>query len=371
MILLDITNNIKGELTNSSSSILSKDNKTFIIKFVNNYDNVKTTNEIVTKTVLQNQTVELSCTVIKFIGSGSYGKVYKIKIGNKYYALKISENEKPYNFKMRYDSLKNIEQLKKYIINIYVAGNIKCGKYSYFSIMEYGGQSLKSKIPFSSVDEVEFITRQLYNIVYLCAKHRICLTDFKLNNIVIDKDNLRLKLIDLYMDCQSYNPCRNCKIVKTYSTLEIDKIRNILDDDDYYHTYHFIPLAIGLMDLLCKKSASQIILNIANYFDIDLGLKQMIPLIQISCYNNIHDSNKKIKEYEKVYHQKKKLEKKYEFLKDDEFYKSFISSIEVRDSYKNKISSNKLRSIIHYLFSAYPDDRSLEPLKNLLTDISL
>lgn len=369
MYLLDITNNIKGELGNISSSSSSV-NKGLVLRFTNNYDNInKTSNEIITGSIEKGQTIELNCVIIKFLGSGSYGKVYQIKIKNKYYALKISENEKPHNFKMRYDSLMSIETIKKYIIGIYLVGTIKCGKYSYYSIMEYGGQSLKSKIPFGSVEEVEFIARQLYNIVYLCAKHRICLTDFKLNNIVCDKENLRLKLIDLYMECKSYNPCRDCRIVKTYSTLEIDKIRNILDDDDYYHTYHFIPLGIGLIDLLCKKSASQIIFNISNHFDVDLGVKQMIPLIQICCYNNMHDSNRKIKEYEPVYQQKKKLEKKYNFLENDEFYKLFMNSIEVRDIYKNKISSSKLRNIILSLFSACPTDRSLEPLKNLLSNL--
>ena len=369
MILLDLYNNIKGELTSTSSSA-STVNKWFVLKFINNNDGFKMTNEIITKPLEHGQTIEVNCQVIKFLGSGSYGKVYKIKIGNKFYALKVSENEKPSNFYMRYQSLKNIEQLKKYIINVFVAGSLKCGKFHYFSIMEYGGQSLKSRIPFSSGDELEFVLRQLYNIVYLCVKHRICLTDFKLNNIVVDKENLRLKLIDLYMECKTYSPCKDCRIVKTYSTLEIDKIKNILDDDDYSHTYLFIPLAFGLIDLCCKKSASNIFMNVANYYDIDLGVKQMIPLIQVSCYNNIHKSNKKIKEYDAVYQHKKKLEKKYPYLEDEDFYKTFMSGIEVRDSYKNKISSNKLRTIIHSLFSAYPDDRSLEPFKNLLSNMS-
>ena len=369
MILLDITNNIKNNLISTSSSN-DLEIKSFVLKFTNNYGSFGGINEIVTKPVEKNQSIELECSVIKFLGSGSYGKVYKIKIGNRYYALKISENEKPNNFKMRYESLKNIEPLKKYVINIYVAGNIKCGKYHYFSIMEYGGKSLKSKIPFDSDEELEFVMRQLYNIVYLCIKHRICLTDFKLNNIVIDNNNLRLKLIDLYMECKSYNPCRDCRIVKTYSTLEIDKIKNILDDEEYSHMYLSVPLAFGLIDLSCKKSASQIITNVANHYDIDLGVKQMIPLIQVSCYNNMHESNKKIKEYVAVYQHKKKLEGKFPILKNNEFYKTFMSMIEVRDNYKKKISSSKLRAIIHNLFSAYPDDRSLEPLKNLLNDMS-
>ena len=37
--------------------------------------------------------VDIKCKICSFLGSGSYGKVYKIKINKKYYALKISENE--------------------------------------------------------------------------------------------------------------------------------------------------------------------------------------------------------------------------------------------------------------------------------------
>lgn len=368
LIMLDITNNITNDLTSDTNST-SEENDQLILKFVNNYEKTNIINEIINKPLEKDEIIEIKCSIIKFLGSGSYGKVYKIKIKKKYYALKISENEKPLNFKMRYDSLINIEPLKKYIIDTLVVGNIKCGKYNYFSIMEYGGTSLKNKLPLESVDEVEFVLRQLYNIVYLCSKHRICLTDFKLNNIVVDKNCFRLKLIDLYIECAVYSPCKQCKIVKTYSTIEMDKIKNILDDENYTHTYHLIPLGIGLIDLLCKKSASHIILSLANNFNLNLGVKQMIPLIQVACYRHIHNSNKQIKEYIAIYQYKKKIEKKYDVIKYPEFYKTFMDLIEIKDNYKNKISSNKLKIILHHLFSACPDDRSLEPLKNYLTTI--
>ncbi len=370
MILLDIINNLKKELLVNEDSDKSINESYIVLKFVNNYDNLdKINNEIIDKNSIgKNETIEIKCIICDFLGSGSYGKVFKIRIKKKYYALKINENEKPHNLKSRFESLIKIDQLKKYVIKIHIAGNIDCGKYKYFSIMEYGGSSLKSKIPLSSSQEVIFVMRQLYNIVYLCSKYRLYLTDFKFNNIVVC-DLFRLRLIDIYMDCKSYEPCKECKIVKTYSTIEMDKIRNILDDEEYKHTYHLIPLGIGLIDLLCKKTASQIIALLANNFNINLSLKQMIPLIQLANYNYIHKTNTLIKEeYQPIYKIKKRIEKKYPIIKDDIFYKTFVSLIEVKDEYKNVLSSNKLHLILYGLFSAYPDDRTLEPLKKFLND---
>lgn len=364
MILLDIINDINDNLTSNTDS--SYTNNNIILKLSNKYDNF---NQIIKgfidKPIKLNETIEIKCKICSFLGSGSYGKVYKIQINKKYYALKISENEKPLNFKMRYESITSVELIKKYIIDVYIAGNIKCGKYNYFSIMEFGGMSLKSKIPMSDVNKLDFVLRQLYNISYLCSKYKLILTDFKLNNIVINDDS-RLKLIDLYMDCKSYFPCKECRIVKTYSTMEIDKIKGILDDSNYEHTYHLLPLGIGLIDLLCKKSASSIITNVAYKFGIFLNVKQLLPLIQIACYNYTHKSNSSIKNYKEVYYLKKKIEKKYTIIKNPIFYETFMSSFEVREIYKEKFSKNDFQLIIHHLFSACPDDRSIEPLKKIL-----
>jgi serine/threonine protein kinase len=366
MILLDIINNINDDLVSDSDSSNIKNN--IILKFSNKYDNyTEIIKDIINKPIQFGESIDVKCKICSFLGSGSYGKVYKIKINKKYYALKISENEKPENFKKRYESLTNIDIMKKYIIDIYIAGNIKCGKYEYFSIMEFGGSSLKSKIPLEDVNELDFVLRQLYNISYLCSKHKLILTDFKLNNIVINSD-CRLKLIDLYMDCKSYSPCRECRIVKTYSTMEIDKIKGILDDCNYKHTYHLIPLAIGLIDLLCKKSASTIITNVGYKFGIFLGIKQLIPLIQVACYNYTHKSNNLIRNYKEVYHLKKKIEKKYPVVLKKTFYETLMSSFEIRDIYQDKFSKNDFQLIIHHLFSACPTDRTIEPLKKILNN---
>jgi hypothetical protein len=374
MILLDIINNVSDIFENNSSC--NSSNKQYItLKFKNNKDSSDTnvielnnTDNILDKKLDIGESVEIKCKLCGFLGSGSYGRVYKIKINKKYYALKVSENEDPNKFIKRYNSIVEIDKIKKYIVNIFVVGNIKCDKYPYYSIMEFGGQNLKSKIPLNSFSELISILRQLHNIVYLCGKYKIIMTDFKLNNIVINNDN-RLKLIDIYMECKSYSPCRECRIVKTYSTLEIDKVKNILDNEEYNHTYHLIPLGVGLIDLLCKNSASYIFTKLGSKYGLSLNIKQMIPLCQIACYNYSHKSNSSIRDYDEVYNQKKKLEKKYYFLKEPDFYENFMKLIEVRDNFKDKIPTKKLHIIIHHLFSANPDDRSLDPLKQQLNDI--
>jgi serine/threonine protein kinase len=369
MILLDIINDIDKKFI-YDDSIDFTDYKSITLKFINkyeHYDNIECeflNNIIDTKNIKKGMEFEVKCKVVDFLGAGSYGKVYKLKINGKYYALKINENEIPINLKQRYESLTQVVQLKKYIINIFVSGNLNSDKYHYFSIMEYGGKSLKSQIPFETTDEINFVIRQLYNIVYLCEKERLYLTDFKFNNIVLNNKDYRLKLIDIYIQCKNYNPCKECRIVKTYSTLEMDRIKNILDDENYSHKYHYIPLAIGLIDLLCVKSFSNITSILTTNFDIDLTLKQTIPLIQVSIYNYEHDSSSLVKhEYYPVYKIKKKIENKYPIVKDISFYKYLMNLLQVRDKYKSIIPTKKLHKIIHNLFSAYPNDRTLDPLK--------
>ena len=374
MILLDIIDGIDKNLVYNESIDFSDYNHV-ILRFVNNYDNYNNieceflSDILGTKNIKKNMEFNVKCKIIDFLGAGSYGKVYKIKINKKYYALKINENEIPINLQKRYESLISVEQLKKYIIKIFISGNLKSDKYKFFSLMEFGGQNLKSLTPFKTIEEIKFIMRQIYNMVYLCERERIYLTDFKFNNIVLNSKDYRLKLIDIYIECKDYNPCKECRIVKTYSTLEMDKIKNILDNENYNHTYHYIPLAVGLIDLLCKKSFSNIISALNANYNINLGLKQTIPLIQIAIYNNEHESNSRVKEdYYPVYKIKKKLENKYPVIKNSSFYKYLMKLIQIRDEYTSIISSYKLHKIIHNLFSVYPNERTLEPLKKHLAE---
>jgi hypothetical protein len=128
MILLNIINNIRNELENldsESSDFLNNSNNNsrhndLIFKISNNdifNENInkiddKNIKQIFEKNKLENNTIAIKCKICGFLGSGSYGKVYKIKINKKYYAFKISENEKPDKLFDRYNSLISVEQIK-------------------------------------------------------------------------------------------------------------------------------------------------------------------------------------------------------------------------------------------------------------------
>lgn len=383
MILLDIVNNVKNDLEmidtecNSKTNIdvdSSKLSGKIELLFKNNTNGYIDVSQyefishIIGNSLKENESIRVKCKICCFLGSGSYGRVYKIRIKKRYYALKISENENPHKFKQRYESFVSVEQLKKYIIRVDIAGSIRCGKFRYFSIMEFGGTNLKSLIPIKTNDKLSLILNQLYNIAYLCGKYRLLLTDFKLNNIVVDQ-NHKLKIIDIYMDCESYSPCVNCRIVKTYSSVEIDKMNYILEDPTYIHTYQYMSLGVGLIDLLCTKSAHDIVKSLGAKFGINMGIKQILPLIQISCYNYSHQTNKSLKKnYAEIYTYKKRIESKYPFVKDNDFYETFIKMIDVKSAHKKMFPTQKLQIILDSLFSACPDDRTLGPLKKCLSE---
>lgn len=361
MILLDIANNnIDNEIIESNTFILQLNN----IKYNNNaseYNNIK----IFDMTFNNNNTINVKVKICKFLGEGSYGKVFKIKINNVYYALKINNNENPYKLVDRYNSLINIDKLGKYIINMYVCGSIKSDNYSYFSIMEYGGKTLKNILPITDITILSNILKQLYNIVHLIEKHKILMTDFKLGNITVNSE-YRIRLIDLYMYCDSYSPCKQCKIVKTYSVIEIEKERNIYENPDYNYTCIYIPFAVCLIDLLCKSSASSYCSNLANHFNIKLNIKGIIPLLQIACFNFSNSNNNSINNYKNIISYKNKLEHKYPVIKKREFYEYFMSLIEPKDNIN--FSKKRILHILNDLLSIDPNQRSLMWLKNKLVN---
>ena len=94
MFLLDINNNICDEFTLDSDSDSNIIKKYITIRFVNNYQNYNNNNEnILDKNIKIGEMYEVKVKLCKFLGSGSYGKVYKIKIKNKYYESRTNENE--------------------------------------------------------------------------------------------------------------------------------------------------------------------------------------------------------------------------------------------------------------------------------------
>ena len=85
MILLDIIDGIDSKISNSDSSYFSED-KIIVLKFINNYETYQNVecefiyDHFNTKNIINKMEFEIKCKIIEFIGSGSYGKVYKIKI---------------------------------------------------------------------------------------------------------------------------------------------------------------------------------------------------------------------------------------------------------------------------------------------------
>jgi hypothetical protein len=312
--------------------------------------------------------------VIDFLGEGSYGSVFKIKIDNKTYAIKLSENELPNKLMQRYKSLCQNENLKRHVIKIYCCGKINDNydsTYKYYCIMEYGGETLKSVNSSLSLEQLKSVLIQLCNIVHYSCKLRLLITDFKLGNLTITSKN-KVKLIDIYMDCFNYSPCEQCKIVKTYSTLELDKEKRIYEDLNYNFTAIYVPLAVCLIDLVCENTISYYTSKICKKFNINITVKQLIPVLQIACYNynnfnnNIHDNNS-IKKLPNVKKFKKKLEEELKMLKNNDFYNYFLNLLEPQSKYKDLFDKKKLNIILNNLLSLDPNQRSLQQLKYLLT----
>jgi hypothetical protein len=347
-----------------------KDGDEIKFNFINNYKPYiylnNSENNLFQQSINSKSMIEKSVKFIKFLGEGSYGKVYKIKINDNTYALKINENENPLKLFDRYNSIVSNKNLEKYVIKLYCAGEIKSGsKYSYYSIMEYGGKSIRNIVDKVNMGDLQIILKQLFNIVYISCKYRILFTDFKLSNLTFSSDK-RVKIIDLYMYCESYSPCKQCKIVKTYSSLEIEKEKRIYENSDYNYSCIFIPFAVCLIDLICVDSLSHYCSKLAKKYDLDLNIKQIIPLLQISCYNYTNNTNEPIKNYKNLLKQKKKFEEEFPSIKKDSFFEYFVNLLTPKKEFSDFISKKRLILIISKLIIVDPEQRSLSFLKEKL-----
>jgi hypothetical protein len=120
------------------------------------------------------------------------------------------------------------------------------------------------------------------------------------------------------------------------------------------------------METTPKENLMWPIKNSGNKYNFDLNIKQIIPLLQISCYNYTNSSNDSIKKYENLYKQKKLLEKKYPFIKKDGFYEYFVNLLEPKKNFNNFISKKRLILIISTLINLDFEQRSLNFLKEKL-----
>ncbi len=171
------------------------------------------------------------------------------------------------------------------------------------------------------------------------------------------------------MECGNYFPCTDCRIVKTYSTIELDKEKRIYENSNYNYTGIYIPFAVCLIELICENSISYYASKTCKKFNIDLTVKQIIPILQIACYNFNNSNNDSIKKYKNVEKFKKILESEFKFLKTNDFYEYFLNLLEPKSKYTDFISKKKLFLILNDLFTMDPDQRSLKYLKEKLINI--
>lgn len=338
------------------------------IKFKNkNLDSNKIPKFLLSDYNRENKYIKKMVNIVDFLGEGSYGSVFKLEINGKYYAIKLSENELPTKLIQRYKSLCQNEKLKRHIIKIYCCGEIKKSneKYKYYCIMEFGGKTLKSVINNLNIYDLKSVLVQLYNIVYQSSKSRLLITDFKLGNLTITSKN-KVKLIDIYMECENYSPCVQCRIVKTYSTIELDKEKRIYENSNYNYTAIYIPLAVCLIDLICENSISYYVSKLCSKFNINLTVKQMVPILQIACYNYNNENNNALKKMKNVEKFKKALENEFPIVTSDDFYEYFLNLLEPKNKYQEFISKKKLSLILNDLLTLDTEQRSLKYLKDKL-----
>jgi hypothetical protein len=317
--------------------------------------------------------------IIEFLGKGSFGIVYKFEYKNNFYALKLNSNEIPSKLFERYKSLNSYKKIKKYFINIFCCGNINSNKFKYFSIMAFGGYSLKIKNCIYDKPILYHIFFQLIDIVYNIIKFKILLPDFKLNNLTIDH-NHNIKIIDFYIYCDNYSKCTNCIIIKTYAPIEMQIHKHIFDSSyndynelNYNYTYICLPFVFCIIDLLCKYKTNLYIEKLAKKFKINnLNAKEIINMIQISSfyYNKLTTNNTNFeKKYQKVNIYIKSIEEKYPFIKSENFYEYFLNIIYIKDEYSDFIPREKFLLLVNDFINLDPNKRVLNMMFELLKAI--
>jgi hypothetical protein len=357
MIILDIINNIDNIQVGND----------LIIIFKSNYEmnSINKNNPFIHLSKINNKQ-KIKIKILDFLGKGSFGVVFKFEYNNKLYAFKFNSNEIPEKMCERYLSIKSCKKLENYFINIHCCGNINSDKFKYFTIMDYGGSSLKVINCIYERPVLYYIIFQLTNIVYNIIKYKILLPDFKLNNLTID-EQYNIKIIDFYVFCDNYNTCQNCKIIKTYAPIEMQLYRNIFDLRDlnslnYNYTYICLPFVFCLIDIMCKYKTNFYLEKLAKKFNIKniLTTKEIINMIQISSFNyNKNENTNFDKKYQKINIYKKTLEDKYPFIKSNDFYEYFFNMIHIKDEYSSFIPHEQFLLLINDLINLDPNKRDL------------
>lgn len=297
---------------------------------------------------------------IKYIGSGAYGRVFRISMDGKDLIFKLSNNEIPKKMLERYISLKT-SYISKYIIDFVYTGKLPdCNRYKYYSIMKYGGKTLRNYVRNNElpVDVIRKILFQFYEIAKFIINSRQLLTDFKLGNLTINLENHEIKIIDIYMYCTRY-PNYKCKIVKTYPVIEIELDR-VYEEENYPNTYILVPMAICILDTLCYMSCSSIMDEIAKEYEFKNSkdaflILQLATAIRTNRLKNISKCNK-LMEY------KNKVEKSYGKDIFHKVYSYFIEQINIKYDFVKK---EDLVAIVDNFMNADFKNRDYRLIKKL------
>jgi len=298
---------------------------------------------------------------IKYVGSGAYGRVFRVSMDGRDLILKLSNNELPNKLLERYISLKT-SYISRYIIDYMYTGNIPdCDRYKYYSIMKYGGKTLRSYVRNNelSIDILRKILFQFYEISKFITNSKQLLTDFKLGNLTIDNNN-NIKIIDIYMYCAKY-PNYKCRIVKTYPVIELELESHIYQNDNYPNTYILIPMTICILDTLCYQSCSNVMDEIAKEYDLKHGNKDAFLILQLAtCLRT--NGLKNIKDCHKIVEFKNKMEKNYGKDIFHKVYSYFIEQINIKYDF---IKKDDLIAIINNFMNADYTKRDYRLIKKL------
>lgn len=280
--------------------------------------------------------------IVEYLNSGSYGKVYVCLLNDKRCVLKISNNEDPHLLKKRYKELK--DKIEGKIIKIYCCGKISNDKeYKYYCIMKYGGSNIKSFINNNGID-IKFIINKMYEIVEIIRKHKILIPDFKLSNLTLYKKELFL--IDYFMECESYSPCRECKIIRTYSTYDLSTGK--MYEKDYNYTYIYVLFAFCLIELLCTKSLNSIHKSLKKKYT-DVEYKKFFMVVQLSSCKCLGYNERNINYDDNL---DKNILSSY--------YNHFLELIDIRDEYKNIITTEKFKILLNNTLIPIPSERKID-----------
>ena len=379
MILLNITNLQYFEL-----------NHTYNIKFVNNDLPIMLSNNKIfnpnngTVRLSHNQIIEKPIKFIKILGQGSYGIVYEILLDNHSYAFKISNNEQPRKLKELYNHMHLC--LEQHIIECYCCGtlieykfkpqesnsnntnqnNENDSEYASYLIMELGGKTLKHH-EIKNIIDYKNILSQLLTIVRGAMDYKLLITDLKTDNIIITSNGI-VKIIDFYIYCESYTPCKSCKIIKTYQALENMHKNKPYENQQYNYSSILIPFAVLLINITCKEHLDSYCKTLMTMYNVKIDkTKELITILQIACYNMNNNTTNSINNNISLKKSRKKIMKLNDFLNNDDFYVNFISILSVRSDFKNFISNKLFALIINDLISLCPEQRTIKRLDKLFS----